>query len=89
MQKKRHLWDEYRFPGFHPREGVQGIFGDPGARVIVLKRRQKKQPVVPAARYIKASTIGRFVESGTFPAAPRGSTWKWRFGESPAGGAGQ
>jgi len=89
MRKKRRLWDEYRFPGFHPRASVQGIFGDHGARVIVLKRRQKKQSVVPVARLIEVFTTGRFVESGIFRVAPRGFTWKWRFGESSAGGVEQ
>jgi transposase len=30
------------FPGFRPEQTVRGIFGDPKARVITLKRRSKK-----------------------------------------------
>src|SRR3989338_9222550 len=41
MRKKRRLLDEYQFPGFRPKAGIQGIFGDPKARVIRLKRTQK------------------------------------------------
>jgi hypothetical protein len=43
MQTKRRLLDEYRFPGFHPQSEIQGIFGDPKARIIHLKRAQKKR----------------------------------------------
>ena len=32
----------YRFPGFRPGTTVQGIFGDPKARVVYLHRRGKK-----------------------------------------------
>ena len=41
MEKRRRLLDEYRFPGFSPRAEIKGIFGDPKARVIRLKRTQK------------------------------------------------
>jgi len=43
MKKQRDLLDEYRFPGFRPRPNIQGIFGDPKARVIRLERIQKKR----------------------------------------------
>ena len=42
MRKYRRLWDTYRFPGFRPGTTVQGIFGDPKARVVYLHRRGKK-----------------------------------------------
>ena len=41
MGKKKRLLDEYRFPGFSPRTEIKGIFEDPKARVIRLKRTQK------------------------------------------------
>ncbi|MBF8277140.1 MAG: hypothetical protein HW390_2213 [Candidatus Brocadiaceae bacterium] len=41
MRKKRRLLDEYRFPGFSPRAEIKGIFGDPKARLVILKRVQK------------------------------------------------
>lgn len=42
MRKKKSLKDEYQFPGFYPKSEVEGVFGDPKARVITLVRRQKK-----------------------------------------------
>jgi hypothetical protein len=41
-KRRRRLWDTYCFPGFRPEQTVRGIFGDPKARVITLKRRSKK-----------------------------------------------
>ena len=38
-KRRRRLWDAYCFPGFWPEPTVRGIFGDPQARVISLKRR--------------------------------------------------
>lgn len=42
MTKIKHLRDVYRFPNFVPETTVKGIFGDPMALVIRLRRRQKK-----------------------------------------------
>jgi hypothetical protein len=42
--KRRQLRDAYRFRGFVPSAAVRGIFGDPKARVVSLRRRRKKQP---------------------------------------------
>jgi len=87
MRKKRRLLDEYQFPGFHPKAGIQGVFGDPKARVIHLKRTQKKQYVGVAAQFIGVTTTRRRVAYGTYPAGMRESIWKWIFGESNARGA--
>ena len=87
MRKKRRLWDEYRFPGFYPKEEVQGIFGDHKARVIPLQRRQKKQSVGVAAHRTEASTTGRCDGFETLVAARRGFICQWRSGESFAEGA--
>ena len=86
MRKKRQLRDEYRFPGFYPKSEVQGIFGDPKARVVTLIRRQKKQSAV-VERVTGASTIERAVVFGICPAEAHESIWGWRFGGFPAGGA--
>ena len=40
--KRRRLADAYTFPGFRPLQRVQGMFGDPRARLITLVRRGKK-----------------------------------------------
>jgi len=42
MSKTGRLLDVYRFPGFEPCARVHGIFGDPYAVVIPLRRRRKK-----------------------------------------------
>src|SRR5918992_5521190 len=44
-KRKRRLWDAYAFPGFRPLPTVRGVFGDPKARVITLRRRSKKRVV--------------------------------------------
>jgi hypothetical protein len=56
MGKKRRLLDEYQFPGFRPQSEIQGIFGDPRARVIRLKKTQKKRFADAVARLIGDTT---------------------------------
>jgi transposase len=60
-RRKRRLWDAYAFPGFRPEETVRGIFGDPKARIIRLKRRSKKRAAPTAEPCIGAATIARRV----------------------------
>jgi hypothetical protein len=79
------LFDEYRFPGFRPLPTVQGIFGDPGARVISFVRREKKQPADDAVRSSGAGPIAKSGAFGTSPAAMSGFISIWRFDESSAG----
>ena len=40
-RKARRLVDAYTFRGFCPRATVQGLFGDPLARLVTLVRREK------------------------------------------------
>jgi len=87
MSKTRRLEDEYQFPGFRPLAQVQGIYGDPYARVIRLIRRQKKQAAASAEPFTKASTIGRLVVFAICPVATRGFIWRWRFDGFSAGSA--
>jgi hypothetical protein len=49
----------YSFPGFAPLATVRGVFGDPFAVVLALRRRRKKLPAACAALHIAASTINR------------------------------
>src|SRR6476661_1036374 len=42
-KRRRRLWDTYSFAGFRAQPTVRGIFGDPKARVITLRRRSKKR----------------------------------------------
>ncbi|MBI4490985.1 MAG: hypothetical protein HY694_18030 [Deltaproteobacteria bacterium] len=62
MRKYRRLWDTYGFPGFRPSSAVQGIFGDPKARVICLHRRGKKLPVEPVA-----TSVGELLQIDAIP----------------------
>src|SRR4030065_472475 len=56
MVKKRRLLDEYQFPGVRPRSAIQGMFGDPKARIIRLDRSEKKRHVAVAGPSIGATT---------------------------------
>jgi transposase len=71
-KRSRRLWDTYSVPGFRPEPTVRGIFGDPNARVITLKRRSKKRraAVVVASRW--AGTTARSGACAIFRAATRG-----------------
>jgi hypothetical protein len=85
MPKLRRLVDVYRFPGFRPAAEIRGIYGDPKACVVTLKRRSKKRRVARAVVFIAAGTTGRFGAFAIFPAAIEESTWSWRSAASTAG----
>ena len=87
MAKHKHLWDIYRFAGFYPQHKISGVFGDPKARVILLKRRGKKPFVEPVGLSIIPSTTGKPAGFETCPAGIFGSIWTWRFAESFVAGA--
>jgi hypothetical protein len=84
MEKLRRLLDEYRFPGFRPRAGIAGLFGDPKARVIRLERRQKKRHVGFVERLIRVFTTRDLDGYGIYLAGMPGYIWSWKFGESSA-----
>ncbi len=87
MAKHKQLWDIYRFPRFYPSRRISGIFGDPRALVIRLKRRGKKQSVEPVERSIISSTAERSAGFEICPAGICGFTWTWRFVASFVAGA--
>jgi len=87
MAKKRRLLDEYQFPGFRPRSQIQGIFGDPKARIIRLERTQKKRFADVVAELIGGTTTRKCSGHGTCPAGMPEYIWKQRSGESDAKGA--
>src|SRR5258706_12404354 len=68
MVKYRRLWDTYRFPGFSPRSTLRGIFGDPKARILGLRRRGKKRFAVPAGISSEGGTIANGVGCGIWRA---------------------
>jgi hypothetical protein len=74
MGKLRRLQDIYRFPGFVPMAEVRGIFGDPYAVVITLRRRRKERAVACAGGRPALSTTSGRGASATSPAATGGFT---------------
>ncbi len=87
MAKYKQLLDLYRFLGFYPQGRVYGIFGDPRAVVIPLKRRGKKQSVESAVPFIVPSTTERLAGFEICPVGICASTWTWRFVGSFVAGA--
>lgn len=89
MGKKRRLLDEYQFPGFRPRSEIQGIFGDPKARIVRLERTKKKQHADVAAQCIAATTTRQHDRYGICPVGMHGYIWRLRYEESSARSAEQ
>ena len=87
MGKTKRLHDVYRFPGFVPLAHVRGVFGDPYAVVITLRRRRKKRTAVfvdvPIARFMISVLDG----SATCRVGTSGFTWSSRFAGSGAASA--
>jgi hypothetical protein len=79
MENKIRLIDEYRYPGFRPLTMVTHHPQDPGARIITLRRRQKKRYAGNAGPFIISFTIGKTASSETSPAVMRASTFKSRY----------
>jgi hypothetical protein len=74
MGKLKRLQDVYRFPGFVPLAEVRGIFGDPRAVVITLRRRRKKRAAGCAGERLAPSTTNGRAASAISPVATGGST---------------
>ena len=75
MQHTKTLSAVFSFPGFRARSQLQGIFGDPPARLVVLVRR-KKLPCAPAVgRGTVPSTTARHAGCGI--RMPRGGASTW------------
>lgn len=85
-RKARRLADAYRFPGFRTLETVQGLFGDPHARLITLVRRGKKRSVGPAGRFTSVGTTGGADGHGICLAGTIAFTSIWRYGGFNAAG---
>ena len=89
MHEQKRLTDVYRFPGFSPQPHVVGIFGDPKARVLQLKRLEKKLDARNAVKTIAVFTTAKNVGFEIFHAATPGFIWKWRCAAWIAGDAGK
>jgi len=79
MRKTRRLLDEYRFPGFRPVANIKGRFGDPRARIIPLRRRQKKQSVAVAEQFIKAIMTTKHDLFVICHVVASGFIWRWTY----------
>src|SRR5260370_38974317 len=88
MAKFKQLYDLYRFPGFVPQPGIQGVFGDPRAVVITLRRRRKKQFATSAVKCLGAVTTSGLGASGTSPVATSVSISPTSCAGSSVGGVG-
>ena len=86
MAKLKRLLDIYRFPGFVPQLKVRGIFGDPLAVVITLRRRRKKRSVASVGKPSAPTTTSGHAVSATWPAATNASTSTSPFAGSGASG---
>ncbi len=73
--------------GFTPSMTVKGVFGDPKARVIELKRRQKKLSVLCAVMRLLVFTTASDAVFVISPAATRGCIWKSNCAVSSVGDA--
>ena len=83
MKQTQTLSALFSFPGFRARSRLQGVFGDPHARLVVLVRR-KKLPCAPAVgRSTAPSTTARRAAGIQIPQAGA-STWHLSSGGWPA-----
>ena len=82
MQRTKTLSALFSFPGFRARSRLQGIFGDPHARLVVLVRQKKPRCARAAGSGPGPSMTARHAAYG-IPMRPAGdSTWSWSNGAS-------
>jgi hypothetical protein len=86
MKKIKRLEDVYRFPGFRPAR-LHGVFGDPQAVMLRLKRRGKKRCAETAGRHTMLGMTIPPDGSVTCPAGINGHTWNLRYDGLTANGA--
>lgn len=81
------LRDFYSFPGFTPNATVRGVFGDPYAAVLTLRRRPQKLSAPSVAPPIDPATTRPSAGSATSIAAGVAFTSNSPCGGSIAGSA--
>lgn len=64
MKQLQTLSALFSFPGFRARSQLQGIFGDPHARLVTLVRRKKRRCAPGVGGGIASSTTARPAEYG-------------------------
>jgi hypothetical protein len=84
MNKYQRLVNEYAYPGFRPLSRVQIYPGKIDARIITLRRRQKKTYAAAVVKGIIHFTIGRTSLFGIFPVEMPVFTLELKYGESNA-----
>jgi len=72
---KQTLKALYSFPGFRALATLKPHPNDPGGRIITLRRRQKKQPALVAARRYTAGATDVYTASVTLMPVRRGYIW--------------
>jgi hypothetical protein len=78
MNKKTTLKDLYSFPGFRALARLKDCVDHPGARIVTLKRRQKKR-FVRVGKFTAVGTTAGLKSFATWILAIRPSTWNSRF----------
>jgi hypothetical protein len=71
MEKRQRLVDEYKYPGFRPLSTIQNHPVDNDARIITLRRRQKKLYAAVVVKPILHSMTERHDLSAIYHAAIR------------------
>ena len=87
MAQFTSLRDFYAFPGVTPNATVRGVFGDPCAALVTLRRRPQKRSAANADFPTAPSTTRPSAGSATSIAAVGASTWSSPCGGSIAAGA--
>jgi len=78
MNTKTTLKDLYSFPGFRASARLRPHADHPGARIVTLKRRQKKR-FVPAGRSTAVGTTAGSKRFVTLTQVTRRFTWSLKF----------
>ena len=60
MKEASTLQELFSFPGFKAKRQLQGVFGNPKARIVELMRQKKERYAQDVERIIAANTILRF-----------------------------
>ena len=84
MKQAQTLSALFSFPGFRARSRLQGIFGDPHARLITLVRRKKLPCARVAGLGIGPSTTAGHAECETPMPLAGASMWRMSNGGWPA-----
>jgi hypothetical protein len=87
MKTKTTLNTLFSFPGFRAQTHLKGILGNSPARIITLKRRQKKLFAPPVAPYTTAITTSSSTVYAIYPPVTLASTWSSNIAASTAAGA--